>query len=104
MTTLTIKDLSAQQKGVCAMRLKTIFALTAVLALPTALSAAGLDNFYGVAMAACVPTGQTSAPVGPVQFGRRGVFSRRGLRRDYPDLRHPEHAQPDLQDDGQVQR
>jgi hypothetical protein len=73
MTTLTIKDfygrawqnsthrLSPQQKGVCAMRLKTIFALTAVLALPTTLSAAGLDNFYGVAMAACVPTGQTSA-------------------------------------------
>jgi hypothetical protein len=52
---------SPQQKGVCAMRLKTIFALTAVLALPTTLSAAGLDNFYGVNMAACVPTGQTSA-------------------------------------------
>lgn len=43
------------------MRLKTIFALTAVLAPATTLSAAGLDNFYGVNMAACVPTGQTSA-------------------------------------------
>jgi len=29
--------------------------------LATTLSAAGLDNFYGVNMVACVPTGQTSA-------------------------------------------
>jgi len=50
------------------MRLKTIFALTAVLALATTSSADGttssadgLDNFYGVNMMACVPTGQTSA-------------------------------------------
>ena len=43
------------------MRLKSIFALTLVLAPMTALSGAGLDNFYGVTMAACVPTGQTSA-------------------------------------------
>jgi len=44
-----------------ALRRKTLFALTAALALPTSLSAAGLDNFYGVNMAACVPAGQTSA-------------------------------------------
>lgn len=45
------------------MGLKTIFALTLALALApgTTLSAAALDNFYGVAMASCVPTGQTSA-------------------------------------------
>jgi hypothetical protein len=43
------------------MRLKTIFALTLTLAPATTLSAAGLENFYGVAMASCVPTGQTSA-------------------------------------------
>lgn len=44
------------------MRHKTIFlALTAVLAPANTLWAAGLDNFYGVNMAACVPTGQTSA-------------------------------------------
>jgi hypothetical protein len=44
------------------MRLKTTFlVLTAVLAPANTLSAAGLNNFYGVNMAACVPTGQTSA-------------------------------------------
>jgi hypothetical protein len=42
------------------MGFKTIFALTLALA-PSTLSAAALDNFYGVAMASCVPTGQTSA-------------------------------------------
>jgi hypothetical protein len=43
--------------------MKKIF-LLAVLTLalaPGTLSAAALDNFYGVAMASCVPTGQTSA-------------------------------------------
>src|SRR3954454_20903517 len=48
-------------QGECAMGLKTIFALTFTLAPGTTLSAAALDNFYGVAMASCVPTGQTSA-------------------------------------------
>jgi hypothetical protein len=43
------------------MNLKTTFALALMLAPATAASAAGLDNFYGVNMAACVPTGQTSA-------------------------------------------
>lgn len=45
------------------MNLKTVFALTLALvpATPTTLSAAALENFYGVAMASCVPTGQTSA-------------------------------------------
>lgn len=45
------------------MGLKIIFALTLPLALApaTTLSAAALDDFYGVAMASCVPTGQTSA-------------------------------------------
>jgi hypothetical protein len=45
------------------MSRKTIFALTLALALVdgTTLSAAALDDFYGVAMASCVPTGQTSA-------------------------------------------
>lgn len=43
------------------MRPKTIISLAAVLAPATTLSAAGLDTFYGVNMAACVPTGQTSA-------------------------------------------
>lgn len=43
------------------MRLKTILALTVVLVPATTLSAAGLDTFYGVTMATCVPTGQTSA-------------------------------------------
>jgi hypothetical protein len=47
-------------QGECAMGLKTIFAFTLALA-PGTLSAAALDNFYGVAMASCVPTGQTSA-------------------------------------------
>ena len=43
--------------------MKKIF-LLAVLTLalaPGTLSAAALDDFYGVAMASCVPTGQTSA-------------------------------------------
>lgn len=62
MTTLTIKDL-----------VKTISALTAVLALPATSSAAGLDNFYGVAMAASVPTGQTSAQ--SVLFNSAGKVS-----------------------------
>jgi hypothetical protein len=43
------------------MRFKTIFALTLMVAPVAAVSAAGLDNFYGVSMAACVPTGQTSS-------------------------------------------
>lgn len=45
------------------MHLKAIFALTLtfVPATTTTLSAAALENFYGVAMASCVPTGQTSA-------------------------------------------
>jgi hypothetical protein len=43
------------------MNRKTIFAVGMMLATPASLSAAGLDNFYGVNMAACVPTGQTSA-------------------------------------------
>ncbi len=43
------------------MRPKTMFALTIVLAPMATLSAAGLDNFYGVNMAACVPTGQSLA-------------------------------------------
>ena len=43
------------------MGLKTIFALMLAFAPGTTLSAAALDNFYGVAMASCVPTGQTSA-------------------------------------------
>lgn len=43
------------------MRFKTTFALAMMLAPATALPAAGLSNFYGVSMAACVPTGQTSA-------------------------------------------
>jgi hypothetical protein len=43
------------------MRLKTIVALlTLTLASATTLSAAALEDFYGVAMASCVPTGQTS--------------------------------------------
>ena len=45
------------------MHLKAIFALTLTLvpATTTTLSAAALEDFYGVAMASCVPTGQTSA-------------------------------------------
>ena len=43
------------------MRIKTLLAATLALAPVTMLSAAGLDNFHGVNMAACVPTGQTSA-------------------------------------------
>jgi hypothetical protein len=45
------------------MGLKTMFTLTLALALApaTTLSAAALEDFYGVAMASCVPTGQTSA-------------------------------------------
>ena len=42
------------------MRLKIFFGLATMIA-PATASAAGLDSFYGVAMAACVPTGQTSA-------------------------------------------
>jgi hypothetical protein len=43
------------------MRLKTAIALTMAAAPITAASAAGLDTFFGVNAAACVPTGQTSA-------------------------------------------
>jgi len=43
------------------MRLKIAIALTMAVAPVTAVSAAGLDTFYGVNAAACVPTGQTSA-------------------------------------------
>lgn len=44
------------------MNLKAIFALILTLTSATVLSAAPIESyFYGVAMASCVPTGQTSA-------------------------------------------
>ena len=74
------------------MGLKTIFALTLALAPGTTLSAAALDNFYGVAMASCVPTGQTSAQ--SVLFNSAAEASfRDGVQVDHPDLSHPANAQ-----------
>ena len=56
-----MKHVQRITKGVGAMRLKTILALALALAPATTLSAAAPEDFYGVAMASCVPTGQTSA-------------------------------------------